>query len=78
MRDLTDTVTEKEKKMKRKIALVEDCCIGCGSCAELCPEVFEMDEEGETARVILPEGGDKTCIEEAMAACPEECIVWDE
>ena len=64
--------------MGRTVYLDEDCCIGCGSCAELCPEVFEMDEEGEVAHVILPEGGNEGCIEEASTACPEECISWKE
>ena len=63
--------------MGRKVILDEECCVGCGSCAELCPEVFEMDEEAEKARVILPEGVSNECIEEAMTACPEECISWE-
>lgn len=62
--------------MGRKVVLDEECCVGCGSCAELCPEVFEMDEAAEKARVILPEGGDEECIEEAMASCPDDCISW--
>jgi ferredoxin len=67
----------KETSMGRKVILDEECCVGCGSCAELCPDVFEMDEEGEKALVILPEGGSEECIEEAMTACPEECINWE-
>jgi ferredoxin len=62
----------------RRVVLDEDCCVGCGSCAELCPDVFQMDEEGEVAHVSLPEGGDEECIEEAIAACPEECIAWED
>ncbi|MGV8073763.1 MAG: ferredoxin [Syntrophobacteraceae bacterium] len=64
--------------MSRKVLLDQDCCIGCGSCAELCPEVFEMDEAGEKAQVILSEGGDEECIEEAITSCPVECIEWEE
>lgn len=60
--------------MAGKVVLDQDCCIGCGSCAEICPEVFEMDENGDKARVILPEGGNEECIEEAIATCPGECI----
>ena len=51
-------------------------CVGCESCVELCPEVFEFDEENEKAVVILPEGGDEECIDEAIVTCPEECIHW--
>lgn len=53
-------------------------CIGCESCVGLCPDVFEFDEENEKAVVILPEGGDEECIEEAIATCPVECIHWSE
>ena len=64
--------------MGRKVILDEECCIGCGSCAELCPEVFQMDEVSEKARVILPEGGSEECIQEAIETCPDECISWEE
>jgi ferredoxin len=68
----------KAEEMGRKVVIDEECCIGCGSCAELCPDVFEMDEGGEKALVILPEGGSKECIEEAIETCPSECISWEE
>jgi ferredoxin len=64
--------------MARGVVLNEECCIGCGSCAELCPEVFEMDETTEKAHVILPVGGNEECIEEAIATCPDDCIAWEE
>lgn len=47
-------------------------CIGCGSCAEICPEVFEMRDD--KAWVI---GEDKcnTCdCQSASDACPVEAI----
>jgi ferredoxin len=53
-------------------------CVGCESCVELCPEVFEFDDENEKAVVILPEGGDEECIEEAISTCPSECISREE
>jgi ferredoxin len=66
----------KEKRMGRKVIVDEECCTGCGTCAELCPDVFEMDDETEKARVILPEGGKEECIEDAIDSCPESCISW--
>jgi len=56
----------------------EEECIGCGSCVELCPEVYKMNEDKEKAEVILPEGGPKECIEEAIDTCPVSCIHWQE
>jgi ferredoxin len=61
-----------------KVFIDEEECIGCGSCVELCPEVFLMNEDKEKAEVILPERGPSECIEEAMEACPVSCIHWEE
>ena len=63
--------------MAKKVVIETDECIGCGSCAEFCPDVFELDEEIEKAKVILPEGGPEECIEEAISTCPVECIHWE-
>jgi len=50
-------------------------CIGCGSCVELCPEVFELRDD--KAWVI---GYDKcnTCnCQEAVNLCPTEAITLE-
>ena len=64
--------------MGKKVYIDTDECIGCESCVELCPDVFEFDEGEDKARVKLPESGDEECIEEAMATCPVECIHWQD
>ncbi len=63
--------------LSRKVIIDEEECIGCGSCAEICPEVFELDHGAEKSRVILPEGGPEDRIEQAMGECPMACIFWD-
>lgn len=63
--------------MARHIVIDEDECEGCESCVELCPDVFEFDEDSEKARVIAPESEDE-CVEEAMDNCPVDCIRWEE
>lgn len=52
-----------------------DLCEGCGSCAEVCPEVFEIRDD-EKAYVI---GDCSNCdCEEAAGICPTEAITIEE
>ncbi|HEA65622.1 MAG TPA: ferredoxin [Desulfobacterales bacterium] len=60
--------------MSKRIYIDEDECIGCGSCEEICPEVFKLNEETDKAEVIKPEGGPEELIEEAIETCPVDCI----
>jgi len=64
--------------MGRRVYVDEEECIGCGSCEEICPDVFVLNEDTEKAEVISPEGGPEGLIEEAMEACPVECIHWED
>ena len=64
--------------MGRRVYVDEEECIGCGSCEEICPDVFVLNEDTEKAEVINPEGGPEDLIEEAMEACPVECIQWED
>jgi len=45
-------------------------CIGCGTCAAVCEEVFEMD--GDKAKV--KEQKDVPCVKEAIDTCPVDAI----
>jgi ferredoxin len=56
-------------------------CTGCGSCVEICPEVFELQDDlavnklGEDRE--LPTDYEETC-REAADACPVEAIIIEE
>lgn len=58
--------------------IVEDECIGCGACVEICPEVFMLNESLGFAQVLNPGGAGADKIQEAMDACPVNCIHWSD
>lgn len=58
--------------------IVEEECIACGACAEICPEVFMINESLGFAQVINPGGGEEDKIQEAIDACPVHCIHWSD
>ena len=62
-------------------------CIGCASCVNICPNLFKMAEDGKasflsseakhdlkTEEAVL-EIKDSECAEEAVDACPVQCII---
>ena len=52
-------------------------CTDCGSCVEVCSEVFERDSETGYLKVIeLPEYP-VDCVQEAISVCPTDCITWE-
>ena len=56
---------------------VDDECIACGACVDICPDVFEL--EGDIASII--EAADLSMndeIIEAADACPVEAIHYEE
>jgi ferredoxin len=55
----------------------QDECISCESCVEICPGVFQMNDDSK-AEVIDGVTGTESCIQEAMDACPAECIHWQD
>ncbi|MCD6550169.1 ferredoxin [bacterium] len=58
-------------------------CIGCGACANICPNYFEMKEDGKSAlkggqekekeiyELEIEEAG---CAKNAADSCPVQCI----
>ena len=63
-----------------KFEVNKDACIGCGACVAVCPEVFEINDEG-LATTIKDENLTEEEIEnatDAMEGCPTGAISKEE
>jgi len=50
-------------------------CIGCGLCADTCPEVFSMMDDGFAHPIADPVPHEEyDCVREAAEICPVEAI----
>jgi ferredoxin len=56
-----------------KIEIDRDKCIGCGACAAVCPENWEMKDDGKAAP-IKKEIKEIGCNKDAAEGCPVQCI----
>ena len=63
--------------MAKNVFLVMNRCLGCEECVEAVPDVFEMTEDGELAKVkvetVPSELEDE--VEQQAEDCPAEAIV---
>jgi ferredoxin len=59
--------------MSYKIIHHYEKCIGCGSCVAICPENWQMNEEGKASPIKI-EIEELGCNQEAERGCPVQCI----
>ncbi|MBU0929956.1 MAG: ferredoxin [Nanoarchaeota archaeon] len=58
-----------------KIKIDHKACIGCGACASVCDEVFEMKEiNREYKAVAKKKESSSPCVKEAADTCPVNAI----
>jgi ferredoxin len=60
-----------------RIQVDRDLCITAGSCVEIAPEVFQIDDEHK-AYVVDPDGADEDTIWEAAESCPTFAIILED
>lgn len=62
---------------QKKLVVDKETCIGCGTCVALCPEVFELKEDGKSE--VINQGACASCdCEAAIEQCPTQSIKWQE
>lgn len=59
--------------MKTKVD--KELCISCGACIDMCPDVFQYDDDGK-AEAVSKECNGCDC-EEAADACPTDAILLE-
>ena len=53
----------------------KDTCIGCGLCPSICPECFDMEDDGKAGVIVneVPSGAQDSA-KEAETSCPVSAI----
>lgn len=58
-----------------KVIVNQDVCIGCGACAAICDEVFDIDEEGlSVAKKEEVPANLEESVRDAADSCPTSAI----
>lgn len=59
-----------------KVEVDQDLCISCGTCIDMCPDVFNWNDDGKAEVVVetVPDDLEED-VEEAVEFCPTDAIV---
>ncbi len=64
--------------MAKRPVVDQELCSGCGTCAAIAENCFELDESTEKASVKADCSASEADIQEAIDTCPETAIAWAE
>lgn len=58
-----------------KAVVDKNTCISCGLCPSICPDVFDMDDDGKAKAIVeeVPKTSEESA-EEAAEGCPVNAI----
>ena len=68
-------VDEAERGRTVKVRIDKETCIGDETCVEVCPEVFEMEEDVAIAKLENVPKDLEEKVKEAAISCPVEAII---
>jgi len=61
------------------VTIDNNTCIGCGSCAAICPTIFKMNQDTNKAEIInLSDCGINCNCQDTAQACPTGSIIITE
>ena len=63
--------------MAKGAVVDQSTCIGCALCTSICPDVFEMQEDGKS-KAVNPTGDSEKNIQQAIDSCPVGAITLEE
>jgi ferredoxin len=63
--------------MKRPVVNIGLCTL-CMGCVEVCPQVFQHNENAGYIQVMDLEDYPVDLVDEAIKYCPEDCIDWED
>jgi ferredoxin len=69
-------MSEGPSASRRPVWVDPAACVGSGSCTNVAPGVFRIDEESGVAVVVSQAGAPVADVEEAIAICPVEAIAY--
>ena len=61
-----------------KVAVDEGLCVGCGLCADTCPEAFAMEEDKAKIKANPVPANSEDCCKKVKEDCPVEAITIEE
>ncbi|MDD2443833.1 MAG: ferredoxin [Desulfotomaculaceae bacterium] len=58
-----------------RVEVDQELCISCGACIDICPDVFEWNEDDKAQSIVdeVPEGLEEQAME-AVENCPTDAI----